>query len=241
MSVISETVTVNGNTYNYGLALGGAGSTSYRCVKVPVSGSDTIKVTLRSSGSNSGSTTVTGPQIVVKNGGMTLENADGFAVKLHSGQGNYFENCVAEYNSDDGWDLYAAHGAVKMVNCRADYNGLCNGIRGDGNGFKMGGVDNKTPGTAAHLDPLNHVLIGCTAKGNYANGFDRNNQSGVVTMQNCIADSDKGKNYNWPLTGTLSALGYKVTFGKAIIQDCTSQNGINNIQGATLKGNCIGF
>ena len=90
MSVISETVTVNGNTYNYGLALGGAGSTSYRCVKVPVSGSDTIKVTLRSSGSNSGSTTVTGPQIVVKNGGMTLENADGFAVKLHSGQGNYF-------------------------------------------------------------------------------------------------------------------------------------------------------
>lgn len=60
-------------------------------------------------------------------------------------------------------------------------------------------------------------------------------------MQNCIADSDKGKNYNWPLTGTLSALGYKVTFGKAIIQDCTSQNGINNIQGATLKGNCIGF
>ena len=52
----------------------------------------------------------------------------------------------------------------------------------------MGGVDNKTPGKAAHLDPLNHKLIGCTAKGNYANGFDRNNQSGVVTMKNCISD-----------------------------------------------------
>ena len=56
----------------------------------------------------------------------------------------------------------------------------------------MGGVDNKTPGKAAHLDPLNHKLIGCTAKGNYANGFDRNNQSGVVTMKNCISDSNKG-------------------------------------------------
>ena len=169
------------------------------------------------------------------------ENADGFAVKLHSGEGNYFENCKAEYNSDDGWDCYAAHGAVKLVNCEANYNGYCDGIYGDGNGFKMGGVDNKTSGVAAHLDPLNHVLIGCSAKGNYANGFDRNNQSGVVTMQNCVADSNKGKNYNWPLKGTPSALGYQVTFGKAIIQDCTSINGKNNISGATLKGNCVGF
>lgn len=169
------------------------------------------------------------------------ENADGFAVKLHSGEGNYFENCIAEYNSDDGWDCYAAHGAVKLVNCQANYNGYCDGIYGDGNGFKMGGVDNKTSGVAAHLDPLNHVLIGCSAKGNYANGFDRNNQSGVVTMQNCVADSNKGKNYNWPLTGKPSALGYEVTFGKAIIQDCVSKNGTNNIKGATLKGTCTGF
>lgn len=66
-----------------------------------------------------------------------------FAVKLHSGEGNYFENCVAEYNSDDGWDCYAAHGAVTLVNCQANYNGYCDGIYGDGNGFKMGGVDNK--------------------------------------------------------------------------------------------------
>lgn len=169
------------------------------------------------------------------------ENADGFAVKLHSGEGNYFENCIAEYNSDDGWDCYAAHGAVTLVNCQANYNGFCNGIYGDGNGFKMGGVDNKTPGVAAHLDPLNHTLIGCSAKGNYANGFDRNNQSGVVTMKNCVSDSNKGNNYHWPLTGKPSALGYKVTFGKAVIQDCTNINGKVNITGATLKGNCVGF
>lgn len=169
------------------------------------------------------------------------ENADGFAVKLHSGEGNYFENCVAEYNSDDGWDCYAAHGAVKLVNCKANYNGYCDGIYGDGNGFKMGGVDNKTDGVKAHLDPLKHELIGCSAVGNYASGFDRNNQNGVVTMKNCTADSNKKNNYNWPLKGKPSALGYEVTFGKAIIQDCISKNGKNNITGATLKGTCKGF
>ncbi|MCR5787370.1 MAG: right-handed parallel beta-helix repeat-containing protein [Acholeplasmatales bacterium] len=169
------------------------------------------------------------------------ENADGYAVKLHSGEGNYFENCTASYNSDDGWDCYAAHGAVKLVNCKALYNGLCEGIRGDGNGFKMGGVDNKTPGVKAHLDPLKHELIGCEARGNYASGFDRNNQSGVVTMKNCIADNNKKNNYNWPAKGKPSALGYEVTFGKAVIDSCTSKNGTNNISGATLTGNCVGF
>ena len=169
------------------------------------------------------------------------ENPDGFAVKLHSGEGNVFEKCKAEYNVDDGWDFYAAHGAVTLVDCESNYNGEVNGIKGDGNGFKLGGVDNKESGKAAHLDPLNHVLINCSAKGNKKNGFDRNNQSGVVTMKNCVADSNEGKNYNWPLKGKPSALGYEVTFGKAIIEDCTSKNGSNNITGATLKGKCTGF
>ena len=105
----------------------------------------------------------------------------------------------------------------------------------------MGGVDNKTSGQKAHLDPLNHKLTNCTAKGNLKNGFDRNNQSGVVTMKNCTGDSNKGKNYNWPAKGKPSALGYEVTFGKAIIDSCISKNGKNDISGATLKGNCQGF
>ena len=169
------------------------------------------------------------------------ENPDGFAVKLHSGEGNVFEKCKAEYNVDDGWDFYAAHGAVTLINCESNYNGEVNGIKGDGNGFKLGGVDNKESGKAAHLDPLNHVLINCSAKGNKRNGFDRNNQSGVVTMKNCIADSNEAKNYNWPLKGKPSALGHEVTFGKAIIEDCISKNRSNNITGATLSGNCQGF
>ncbi|MBX4265520.1 right-handed parallel beta-helix repeat-containing protein [Clostridium estertheticum] len=168
------------------------------------------------------------------------ENADGFAIKLHSGAGNKLIDCTAEGNSDDGYDLYAAHGAVTFTRCKAINNGNCGGIKGDGNGFKVGGVDNKTPGVAAHLDPLNHVLIDCTATGNTGSGFDRNNQNGVVTMTGCIGQNNGIKNFNFPLTGKPSALGYTVTFGKAIMKNCTSINGTNNITGATLSG-CIGF
>ena len=38
----------------------------------------------------------------------------------------------------------------------------------------MGGVDNKTPGKAAHLDPLNHKLINSVAFDNKAKGIDSN-------------------------------------------------------------------
>lgn len=168
------------------------------------------------------------------------ENADGFAIKLHSGEGNKLIQCTSEGNSDDGYDLYAAHGAVYFDHCKAINNGsfkTASGkiIKGDGNGFKLGGVDNKTPGAKAHLDPLNHQLIGCTASGNLGAGFDRNNQNGVVTMKGCTAINNALGNYSWPLTGTPSALGYKVTFGKAIIDNCTSSGGgKNNLSGATV-------
>jgi len=51
MSVVSSAATLDGTTYNYGLALGGTGSKTYRAVSIPVSGSTTIKVTAKSSGS----------------------------------------------------------------------------------------------------------------------------------------------------------------------------------------------
>lgn len=46
MSVFASNLSVDGVNYTYGLSLGGAGTTSYRSVKVPVSGASTIKVTL---------------------------------------------------------------------------------------------------------------------------------------------------------------------------------------------------
>lgn len=170
------------------------------------------------------------------------ENADGFAIKLHSGKGNTLTDCTAEGNSDDGYDLYAAHGAVTFTRCKAINNGNCGGIKGDGNGFKVGGIDNKTPGEKAHADALNHVLTDCIATGNTGAGFDRNNQTGVVTMTGCIGSNNALGNFKFPAKGTPSALGYQVTFGTAIIDSCTSSGGgKNDISGAKLVGNCTGF
>lgn len=166
-------------------------------------------------------------------------NADGFACKLHTGEGNVFDHCVATENSDDGYDLYAAHGAVTFKNCQAIKNGKWNGKVGNGSGFKVGGVDNKEEGKAAHLDPCAHVLTDCYAEGNKVN-FDRNNQNGVVTMTGCTAKNATELNFNFPLTGKPSALGYTVTFAKAKMTKCTSIGAKNKVDGATLT-NCTGF
>jgi hypothetical protein len=167
------------------------------------------------------------------------ENADGFAIKLGSGAGNKLVLCTAEKNADDGYDLYAAHGAVTFDRCKAISNGSFNTgseiIYGDGNGFKCGGIDNKTDPSKPVAVAENHVLTSCTATGNLGAGFDRNNQTGVVKMTGCIGTDNKLGNYNWPLTGTPSALGYQITFGKAIIDSCTSTGGgANQLSGATV-------
>jgi len=165
------------------------------------------------------------------------ENADGFAIKLHSGTGNTLTDCTAEGNSDDGYDLYAAHGAVKFTRCKAIKNGNCGGIKGDGNGFKVGGIDNKTPGQPAHADALNHELIDCTASGNTNAGFDRNNQTGIVKMTGCISENNAQGNFNFPDKGTPSAIGHEIKFGTAIIDRCTSQGvgaNKNNLSGAKV-------
>ena len=51
MAVTSSSATLDGTTYNYCLALGGAGSTSYRAVSMDIDGTTTVKVTAKSSGS----------------------------------------------------------------------------------------------------------------------------------------------------------------------------------------------
>ena len=57
-----------------------------------------------------------------------MEDADGFAAKLTTGEGNVFDGCIAAYNADDGWDLFAkaatgSIGAVTIQNCVAYKNG----------------------------------------------------------------------------------------------------------------------
>ena len=90
-----------------------------------------------------------------------FEDADGFAAKLTSGSGNVFDGCIAAFNADDGWDLFAkaqtgSIGGVIIRNSIAYRNGyvltkdgtpegeisedgICVKGAGNGNGFKMGG------------------------------------------------------------------------------------------------------
>ena len=76
-------------------------------------------------------------------------NADGFAPKLNVGTNNYFYGCRAWQNSDDGWDGYLRPSndvSTTLENCWCFSNGyLSDGSpsSGNGNGFKMGGSDNK--------------------------------------------------------------------------------------------------
>ena len=96
------------------------------------------------------------------------EDADGFAAKLTSGSNNVFDGCIAAFNADDGWDLFAKAqtgciGGVVIRNSIAYRNGyvlkskkdgtiktpaeaakdgdsvVCVKGDGNGNGFKMGG------------------------------------------------------------------------------------------------------
>ncbi len=111
------------------------------------------------------------------------EDADGFAAKLTVGEGNVFDGCIAAYNADDGWDLFAkvqtgSIGAVTIQNCvtfrngyvlrneagELDINGTVLVDAGNGNGFKMGG------------DSMSgkHVLKNSIAFENKAKGFDSN-------------------------------------------------------------------
>ena len=111
------------------------------------------------------------------------ENADGFAAKLTSGEGNIFRGCISHNNIDDGWDLFTKNktgpiGAVLFENCVAYNNGtLTNGTttaNGDKNGFKLGGQG----------IPVNHILRGCVAFGNGQHGFTDNNNMGAIEMTN---------------------------------------------------------
>ena len=64
----------------------------------------------------------------MNNADRAMEDADGFAAKLTTGEGNVFDGCISAYNADDGWDLFAkaatgSIGAVTIQNCVAYKNG----------------------------------------------------------------------------------------------------------------------
>ena len=120
-------------------------------------------------------------------------NADGFASKLTTGDGNVFRNCVAHHNVDDGWDLYAKIetgpiGAVILDNCIAYNNGrkIDNTGKGDGNGFKLGG-----DGIA-----VKHLIKNSVTFNNDLNGITTNSNPALI-VENCTLYGNKETNINF--------------------------------------------
>jgi hypothetical protein len=124
-------------------------------------------------------------------------DADGFAVKMDVGSGNYFYGCRSWQNVDDGWDGYlrgADDVSTIVENCWTFKNGYLKdgsdpGPQANGNGFKMGGSDDKT---LRH----NFTLINCLAFSNKVKGFDQNNNKGSMTLYNCTGYANGGNNYS---------------------------------------------
>jgi hypothetical protein len=98
------------------------------------------------------------------------QNADGFACSLQGGAGNRFDRCVADHNSDDGFDLFGNSATVVLTNCTATRHGY--GTAGNGNGFKLGSSGQNIP----------HTVTNCTSSYNKAYGYDGNGNQGHMTM-----------------------------------------------------------
>lgn len=118
-------------------------------------------------------------------------NADGFAVKISHGDGNYFYGCRAWQNSDDGWDQfikktggYPDDITTTLEYCWAFNNGyLENGqpCSGNGNGFKLGSDEGRN----------NVIMNRCLAFNNLQKGFDQNHNTGSMIFNNCTGYSEK--------------------------------------------------
>lgn len=156
-------------------------------------------------------------------------NADGFAPKLDVGTNNYFYGCRAWQNSDDGWDGYMRGNndvSTILENCWCFMNGyLKDGSpsNGNGNGYKMGGSDDRT---LMH----NFTLKNCIAFDNRVKGFDQNNNKGSMTLYNCTGYRN-GTNYsissalNTGKTATIIngvALGSYGSLGSFVVQQTNS-------------------
>ncbi|MDQ0300198.1 hypothetical protein J2S78_002645 [Salibacterium salarium] len=121
-------------------------------------------------------------------------NADGFAAKLTSGEGNVFRGTIAHNNIDDGWDLYTKVGtgeigSVLIEDSIAYHNGfLTDGTQGSGdkNGFKLGGEGVNVP----------HVIRNSIAFDNGAVGFTSNSNPGVIA-QNNVSFNNAGGNLDF--------------------------------------------
>lgn len=123
-------------------------------------------------------------------------DADGFAAKMHCGQGIIFTGCRAWENSDDGWDLFETDYSVVISNCWTWKSGVA---QGNGNGFKLGG--NGTGGDSVGT----HYAFNCVAFGHKVNGFTQNSHKDGLVVQHCLSFSNGPSGYNYFMEGSLNS------------------------------------
>jgi hypothetical protein len=157
-------------------------------------------------------------------------DADGFAVKLDVGTGNYFYGCRAWLNVDDGWDGYmrgADDVTTTLENCWTWKNGWLKdgtdpGTQANGNGFKVGGSDDK-------LLKHNFLLRNCLAFDNKSKGFDQNNNRGDMYFYNCTGYRNGGNNFSIPSA---------IATGKvAEVKNCVAIDGKINLASFVVQSN----
>lgn len=124
------------------------------------------------------------------------EDADGFAAKLTTGNGNVFRYAVAHNNIDDGWDLYTKPdtgpiGPVTIEDSLAYENGtLSDGSQagnGDRNGYKLGGDD----------IAVNHIVRRSIAYDNGKHGFTWNSNPGTMAISGNVSIDNTERNFTF--------------------------------------------
>jgi pectate disaccharide-lyase len=136
-------------------------------------------------------------------------DADGFAAKLHCGQGIVFTGCRSWENSDDGWDLFETDYSVVIQDCWTWHNGdgaLFPGsgsFQGNGNGFKLGGDGAGGPSLGTHY-LLFSVSFNNKFKSN-AQGITNNSHKDGLVIYNCLSFSNGPSAYNYFIEGGLNS------------------------------------
>ncbi len=155
-----------------------------------------------------------------KHGGM----ADGFASKQEQGAGNTFFGCRAWENSDDGWDTFGSKEPITIEQSWAFNNGKNlwsdSAFAGNGNGFKLGGLDPATDKPALERNIVKQSI----AFGNTLKGFDQNSNVGGNTLYNNIGYKNK-INFGF---GQAVSSGEKHVFKNNISLSGTSADSIAN-------------
>lgn len=181
-------------------------------------------------------------------------DADGFACKMHNGEGNRFIRCRAWRNSDDAWDLYETDFSVTLIECWAwhsgkaedhtwvyDYFNAGPGFSGNGNGIKLGG--NGSGGSSRGV----HYAYNCIAFGNdksgSTKGFDCNSHKDGHVVIGGLA-FDNGYDFMFESGGGANSEFYNnVCFGRQEILVGTESNnalgGMTPTKGKTFFNNVI--